>query len=134
MREIISSESLSHLYESLALSATAEPLTRYELGIFFSIFVILQFWNMFNAKYFATRRSLLLDIVDLVRNPQAVKETYSLYFVLISAVILIGQVAIVNFAGDLFGVAPLTLSDWGWIIVITSPVLLIPDVVRLVRR
>ena len=134
VREMISSESLSHLYESLALSATAEPLTRYELGIFFSIFVILQFWNMFNAKYFATRRSLLLDIVDLVRNPQAVKETYSLYFVLISAVILIGQVAIVNFAGDLFGVAPLTLSDWGWIIVITSPVLLIPDVVRLVRR
>lgn len=134
VREMLSSESLSHLYESLALSATAEPLTHYELGIFFSIFVILQFWNLFNAKYFATDRSLLLDIVDLVRNPKAVKQTYSLYFVLILAVILLGQVVIVNFAGDLFGVAPLTLSDWGWIIVITSPVLLIPDVVRLVRR
>ena len=96
--------------------------------------MILQFWNLFNAKYFATDRSLLLDIVDLVRNPKAVKQTYSLYFVLILAVILLGQVVIVNFAGDLFGVAPLTLSDWGWIIVITSPVLLIPDVVRLVRR
>ena len=134
VREMLSSESLSLLYESLALSATAEPLTHYELGIFFSIFVILQFWNLFNAKYFATDRSLLLDIVDLVRNPKAVKQTYSLYFVLILAVILLGQVVIVNFAGDLFGVAPLTLSDWGWIIVITSPVLLIPDVVRLVRR
>ncbi len=134
VREIISRESLSGLYHSLTNSMAAEPLTRYELGIFFSIFVILQFWNMFNAKYFATRRSLLLDIVDLVRNPKAVAESYSLYFVLISAVILIGQVVIVNFAGELFGVAPLTLSDWGWILLITSPVLLIPDVVRLVRR
>jgi Ca2+-transporting ATPase len=132
--DIISRESLSDLYHSLTNSMDAEPLTRYELGIFFSIFVILQFWNMFNAKYFATRRSLLLDIVDLVRNPKAVAESYSLYFVLISAVILIGQVVIVNFAGELFSVAPLTLSDWGWILLITSPVLLIPDIVRLVRR
>jgi Ca2+-transporting ATPase len=135
VRDIISEQSISHFAESIStLSGKAEPLTRYELGIFFSVFVILQFWNMFNAKYFATRRSLILDLVDLVRKPQAVKESYSLYFVMIAAVILVGQVLIVNFASDLFGVAPLSLSDWGWIILLTLPVLLVPDIVRMIRR
>lgn len=135
VRDIISEQSINHFAESIStLSGKAEPLTRYELGIFFSVFVILQFWNMFNAKYFATRRSLILDLVDLVRKPQAVKESYSLYFVMIAAVILVGQVLIVNFASDLFGVAPLSLSDWGWIILLTSPVLLVPDIVRMIRR
>jgi Ca2+-transporting ATPase len=109
-------------------------LTRYELGVFFSIFVVMQFWNMFNAKYFHSNRSLLLDLVDLVRRPAVVKESYSLYFVLIAIVILLGQVIIVNFAGDLFGVAPLPISDWAWILLLTSPILFIPDIVRLVRR
>ncbi|MBO5830410.1 MAG: hypothetical protein J6R01_02245, partial [Alistipes sp.] len=77
---------------------------------------------------------LMLDIVDLVRRPQVVKESYSLYFVLIAVLILVGQMLIVNFAGELFSVAPLSLSDWGWILLITSPILLIPDIVRLVRR
>jgi Ca2+-transporting ATPase len=112
----------------------ADLLTRYELGVFFSIFVVMQFWNMFNAKYFHSNRSLLLDLVDLVRRPAVVKESYSLYFVLIAIVILLGQVIIVNFAGDLFGVAPLPLSDWAWILLLTSPILFIPDIVRLVRR
>ena len=111
-----------------------DMLTRYELGVFFSIFVVMQFWNLFNAKYFHSDRSLLLDIVDLVRRPTAVKETYSLYFVLIAFVILLGQVLIVNFAGDLFGVAPLPFSDWAWILLLTSPILFIPDILRLVRR
>ena len=135
VRDIVSAESMSLFTQSLgSMSGNATPLTHYELGIFFSVFVILQFWNMFNSKYFATRRSLLLAIVDLVRTPKAVKESYSLYFVLISAVILLGQMLIVNFASELFGVAPLTLSDWGWIVLLTSPVLLLPDVVRLIRK
>ena len=111
-----------------------DVLTRYELGVFFSIFVVMQFWNMFNAKYFHSNRCLLLDIVDLVRRPAVVKESYSLYFVLIALVILLGQVLIVNFAGDLFGVAPLPFSDWTWILLLTSPILFIPDILRLMRR
>ena len=115
-------------------SDSTDVLTRYELGVFFSIFVVMQFWNMFNAKYFHSDRSLLLDIVDLVRRPAVVKESYSLYFVLIALVILLGQVLIVNFAGDLFGVAPLPFDDWVWILLLTSPILFIPDILRLVRR
>lgn len=115
-------------------SDSTDVLTRYELGVFFSIFVVMQFWNMFNAKYFHSNRSFLLDIVDLVRRPAVVKESYSLYFVLIALVILLGQVLIVNFAGDLFGVAPLPFNDWVWILLLTSPILFIPDILRLVRR
>ena len=109
-------------------------LTGYEMGIFFSIFVMLQFWNLFNARYFRTNRSMLQDVVDLFRAPQRVRESSNNMFVLILAVILFGQVAIVTFAGELFSVSPLTFMDWVWIIVITSPVLIIPDVIRTIRN
>lgn len=135
VRELISGNTLRNFFNDVfTTNGHNDHLTRYELGVFFSIFVVMQFWNMFNAKYFRTNRSLLLDIVDLLRRPSVVKESYSLYFVAIAVLILVGQVIIVNFAGNLFGVAPLPLSDWGWIMVITSPILFVPDIVRLVRR
>lgn len=135
VRDIVDGANLRAFFSGMfSVEGNAEPLTRYELGVFFSVFVMLQFWNMFNAKYFATRRSLLLDLMDLVRKPQVVKESYSGYFLAISLVIVLGQVLIVNFASDLFGVAPLAPSDWCWILLLTSPVLLLPDVVRTIRR
>ncbi len=105
-------------------------LSGYELGVFFSIFVMLQFWNLFNAKYFRTDRSLIQDIAGLFTNTKKVKESYSAGFLWIVLVILIGQILIVTYAGSMFNVAPLTLSDWGWILLISSPVLIVPDVVR----
>ena len=114
-------------------SAPSAELTRYEMGLFFSIFVLLQFWNLFNAKYFRTHRSLALDIVDMFRAPHKVKESYNKMYLAILVVILGGQVAIVTFAGQLFGVSPLAAMDWVWICLLTMPVLLIPDVCRFVR-
>jgi hypothetical protein len=55
-------------------------------------------------------------------------------YLAILAVILCGQVLIVNFAGKFFGVAPLAVMDWVLILLITMPVLLIPDVVRFIKR
>lgn len=114
-------------------SAPSAELTRYEMGIFFSIFVMLQFWNLFNAKYFRTDRSLLLDIVDLFRSPYKVRESFNSLYMLILAVILGGQIAIVTFAGQLFSVSPLSVMDWVWICLLTMPVLLMPDICRFVR-
>lgn len=122
------------LDDASSFNGATNELTRYELGVFFSVFVLMQFWNMFNAKYFHSNRCLMLDLVDVVRRPKDVKESYSFYFILIALVIILGQVLIVNLAGDLFGVAPLSLKDWGMILLITFPILLIPDLVRLVRR
>ena len=132
--DILNLDTLRSMVHGIATPDNAHStLTQYELGIFFSVFVMMQFWNMFNAKYFASRRSLLLDIVDLVRRPKLVRESYSLYFVLIAAVIILGQVLIVNLLGDLFSVSALSFSDWMWIIALTSPVLFLPDIVRIAR-
>lgn len=109
-------------------------LSGYELGVFFSIFVMLQFWNLFNAKYFRTDRSLIQDVVGLFANSKKVKESYSAGFIWIVLVILVGQILIVTYAGAMFNVAALTLSDWGWILLITSPVLVVSDIVRFVRN
>lgn len=133
--DLLSAESLRIFFSDMFGSdAEHQTMTGREMGIFFSIFVVMQFWNLFNAKYFRTKNSLIGDIVDLFRNPQRVKESYNRYFLLILAVILGGQVAIVTFAGELFSVSPLSLGDWVWIMLLTSPVLVIPDIVRLVSR
>jgi Ca2+-transporting ATPase len=122
------------LFDIFSPAKATNQLTTYEMGIFFSIFVLLQFWNLFNAKYFRTNRSLILDIVDLFRAPHRVKESYNNMYLAILAVILGGQIAIVTFAGQFFSVAPLGFADWLWICLITMPVLLIPDVCRFVRN
>lgn len=116
------------------MSKIKEHLGSYELAVFFSTFVMLQFWNLFNAKYFNTERSLIQDIIDLFRNPQKVKESYSGGFLLIAAVIVFGQILIVSFAGQLFSVEPLSPADWGLIMLMTSPVLIFADVVRFIKN
>lgn len=133
--DLVSMESLKIFFtEFTNLSKTKEHLCDYELGVFFSFFVMLQFWNLFNAKYFRTDRSLVQDIVDLFRSPANVRQSYSQGFVLIAFVILLGQIAIVTFAGDIFHVSALSVTDWLWILLLTSPVLIFPDVVRYIEN
>lgn len=96
-------------------------LTPYELTLFFTIFVFLQFWNMFNARAFATGRSAL-----------HFKDCGG--FVLIATLIFAGQLAIVTLGGAFFNVEPLRLSDWVIIIVSTSVVLWIGEIFRLLKK
>ena len=105
-----------------------------DMGMFFSIFVLLQFWNIFNAKYYRTDRCFFVDVYDLIFNRERFKEHNSAGFWIIAAVIVIGQVLIVNYAGEFFSVESLSLQDWLLIIGITSPVLFVPDIVRLIHR
>lgn len=116
------------------LAKKAPHMSSYEMGVFFSVFVVMQFWNLFNAKYFRTGRSLLQDLGELFIHPQRVFETYSKGFLLIVVVILLGQVLIVNGVGELFSVSPLPLRDWLCILVGTSPILIVPDIIRSVRH
>ncbi len=94
-------------------------LDPYELSLFFSIFVLLQLWNMFNAKAFHTGGSAFRNLKQ------------SKGFLLIAFVILAGQILIVSLGGKMFSVVPLTPTDWLWVIVGTSPVLLIGEFFRL---
>ena len=93
-------------------------LDPYELSLFFTIFVFLQFWNMFNARAFATGRSAL-----------HLKGCRG--FTLIALAIFIGQILIIECGGQFFNVVPLRLSDWMIIIAGTSSVLWIGELFRL---
>ena len=94
-------------------------LSPYELSLFFTIFVFLQFWNMFNARAFATGRSAL--------NLKGCGE-----FNFIALCILFGQIAIVELGGQFFTVTPLSLIDWVLVIAGTSVVLWVGELARLI--
>lgn len=96
-------------------------LSGYELSLFFTIFVFLQFWNMFNARAFETGRS-------------AFHFKGCGGFGLIALVILLGQVLIVSVGGDFFNVEPLKFIDWVIIIGGTSLVLWIGEFIRLFKK
>src|SRR5665648_175582 len=100
----------------------AGEISRYDLSRFFTIFVLLQFWNMFNAKAFATGKSAFSNI------------GHSIGFVIVAAIILVGQILIVEFGGEVFRTVPLSLKDWGIIIGATSFVLWIGEARRLFHR
>lgn len=96
-------------------------LTNYELSIFFTTFVFLQFWNMFNARAFETGKSAL--------NLKGCSG-----FGLTALIIVVGQIIIVTFGGQFFSVAPIAITDWIIIIGVTSIVLWIGELWRLIRK
>lgn len=100
---------------------SGHTLSPYELSIFFTTFVFMQFWNLFNAKAFATGKSAL--------HFKGCSE-----FVGIAALIFIGQVLIVEVGSRFFNVVPLRLSDWVVIVVGTSVVLWIGEILRAFGR
>lgn len=97
-------------------------LSEYELSLFFTIFVMLQFWNMFNAKAFMTGKSAFAHLPKCIG------------FIVIALVILIGQVLIVELGGKMFNVCHLHIQDWLIIILGTLPVLVVGELMRLVRK
>jgi len=112
------------------LSKSKQHLTPYELSVFFTFFVFLQFWNLFNAKYFHTSRSLVQDLFAFFRKREEARTSFSAGFLYIALVILVGQVVIVTFAGEMFGVSPLSAGDWGRLLLLTAPILVVADGVR----
>ncbi len=93
-------------------------LTPYELSLFFTIFVFLQFWNLFNARALMSHRS-------------ALHFKGCSGFLFISLLIIAGQILIVEFGGLFFNVVPLKFTDWLLIIGVTSFVLWIGELMRL---
>lgn len=96
-------------------------LTPYELSLFFTIFVFLQFWNLFNARAYATGGSAL-----------HFKGNAGFTFIVLA--ILVGQIAIVELGREFFNVVPLKFTDWAIIIGSTSLVLWVGELMRLFSR
>ena len=93
-----------------------------ELTIFFCIFVMLQWWNLFNARSLSSCHSAF-------RRLWACRG-----FLFVLAMVLAGQWLIVTFGGKMFRTVPLEWPCWGWIILGTSPVLWVGELYRLIVR
>lgn len=94
----------------------------HELTIFFTTFVMLQFWNLFNAKVLGSNASALAGL----------SRDHGLNIVLL--LIFGGQWLIVTFGGEMFRTEPLSLTEWTVIVLSTSSVLWIGEIVRGIRR
>jgi Ca2+-transporting ATPase len=95
---------------------------RHKLSLFFSVFVFLQFWNLFNAKRLGRDSSALSGLWE------------NKSFLVIALAIFVGQLLLVQYGGDFFRTTPLSLREWVMIISGTSVVLWAGELLRLVRR
>ena len=94
----------------------------HHLTVFFTIFVMLQFWNLFNASVFGTNHSIFKD------------ASHALGMLSVALIILVGQFLIVTFGGKVFRTEPLPLMEWLYIIGGTSIVLWIGEIWRGIQR
>ena len=94
----------------------------HELSLFFTTFVMLQFWNLLNAKTLGSRHSCLHRLWA------------DRGMLIIMVAILLGQWLIVTFGGQMFRTTPLSLTEWTVIIVATSAVVWIKELYRLCKR
>ena len=96
-------------------------MSPYELTLFFTFFVFMQFWNIFNAKAFMTGCSAFHGLAT---------KNIAKGFCVTLAIILVGQILIVTFGGAMFEVVPLSLGDWIRVFLSTSVILWIGELGR----
>ena len=94
----------------------------YELSKFFTIFVMLQFWNMFNARTLGGNNSAFYKLGQ------------NRSFIFIAIVIFVLQIVIIEFGGGFFRTSPLEIKDWVMIVLSTSFVLWAGEIVRFAKR
>ena len=94
----------------------------HELTLFFTTFVMIQFWNLFNAKALGSSHSAFRHFLN------------NKGMILVLALILFGQWLIVTFGGEMFRTVPLSLKEWVLVIAVTSVVLWVGEVWRALKR
>lgn len=104
------------------MNNSAAGMDVHNLTIFFTVFVMLQFWNLFNASVFGTNHSIFKD------------AGHALGMLSVALIILVGQFIIVTFGGKVFRTEALPLMDWVYIIGGTSIVLWIGEIWRGIKR
>ena len=100
-------------------------LSPYELSLFFTIFVFMQFWNIFNAKAFHADGSSFRGFFSKAK-PKG--------FLFTLLIIVVGQILIVSFGGEMFNVVPLQMGDWLRIVLWSSAILWVGEAERLAKR
>lgn len=99
-----------------------DGITPKELTIFFTVFVMLQFWNLFNARTYGVKSQVFHNLSN------------NKSFLLIAALIFIGQIIIVEFGSTLFRTVPLSLTEWVIIIISTSLIIIIPECYNFIKK
>lgn len=99
-----------------------QGMTIYRLTVFFTFFVMLQFWNLFNVCVFGTSDSAF----------KGLSKSYGMELVVL--IILIGQFLIVQFGGAVFRTVPLSWQTWLWVAGVSSMVLWVGELIRLIQR
>ena len=104
---------------------TSSGISVLEQTYIFTIFVFLQFWNLFNAKAFHSEGSAFKGLFrkDVIAG-----------FGLALFVIVAGQLLIVGFGGDMFHVHVMNVKDWLYIILGTLPVFVIGEAMRAIKK
>lgn len=94
----------------------------HELTMFFTTFVMLQFWNLFNAKALMSHHTAFRHFLK------------DKGMILVLVLVLVGQWIIVTFGGEMFRTTPLSLHEWLLIIGSTSVVLWVGELWRAFKR
>ena len=108
-------------------------LNLYEHSVFFTTFVLIQLWNLFNVRYYNTDRCFVMELRDLLVDRKRFMAFFSKGFTLVVLAIFLGQYAIVNLVPEFFEVEALPFLDWLVILGVTSPVFVIPEIVRAIK-
>ena len=94
----------------------------HELTMFFTTFVMIQFWNLFNAKALMSHHTAFRHFLK------------DKGMILVLVLVLVGQWIIVTFGGEMFRTTPLSLHEWLFIIGSTSVVLWVGELWRAFKR
>ena len=94
----------------------------HELTMFFTTFVMIQFWNLFNAKALMSHHTAFRHFLK------------DRGMILVLVLVLVGQWIIVTFGGEMFRTTPLSLHEWLLIIGSTSIVLWVGEIWRALKR
>ena len=94
----------------------------HELTMFFTTFVMIQFWNLFNAKALMSHHTAFRHFLK------------DKGMILVLILVLVGQWIIVTFGGEMFRTTPLSLHEWLLIIGSTSVVLWVGELWRAFKR
>lgn len=94
----------------------------HELTMFFTTFVMIQFWNLFNAKALMSHHTAFRHFLK------------DKGMILVLVLVLVGQWIIVTFGGEMFRTTPLSLHEWLLIIGSTSVVLWAGELLRTFKR
>lgn len=87
-----------------------------DLTELFAIFMMINWWNLFNIRVFGKNRSIFYNLKGNSK------------FLLGSLVIFIGTILIVQFGGEIFNTRPLDFKEWCIIVASTSPIVIIREI------